>query len=66
MSLKQRWIAQCDLCGKTENARITSGQYNEDKHTLPIGWGYGYNENMHLCPDCVGVYEGLMKGVKKS
>ena len=50
--IKQMWIAQCDVCGKMENARTTMGQYNEDVHTLPIGWGYGYTEDIHLCPEC--------------
>ncbi|MBR3623056.1 MAG: hypothetical protein IKN43_06895 [Selenomonadaceae bacterium] len=52
MSLKQLWIAQCDLCGKIENARINTGQYNEVERTLPVGWGYVHNKNMHLCPEC--------------
>ena len=50
--IKQIWVAQCDVCGKTENARIMVGAYNDEVHTLPVGWGYGYNENMHLCPEC--------------
>ena len=50
--IKQIWIAQCDLCGKMENARITMGQYNEDTYTLPIGWSEGYNKDVHLCPEC--------------
>lgn len=50
--IKQIWIAQCDLCGKMENARIIMDQYNEEGHTLPIGWGEGYNKDVHLCPEC--------------
>ena len=52
MSLKQLWIAQCDLCGKIKNLRITTGQYNEVECTLPTDWRYGRNKNMHLCPEC--------------
>lgn len=50
--IKQIWIAQCDVCGKMENARIMMGRYNEEEHMLPIGWGNGYTEDIHLCPEC--------------
>lgn len=50
--IKQIWVAQCDVCGKIENAKITMGRYNEEGHTLPDGWGYGYTKDIHLCPEC--------------
>lgn len=50
--IKQIWVAQCDLCGKIENARMTSGRYNEQEATLPIGWSKGYNKDVHCCPEC--------------
>ena len=50
--IKQIWIAQCDCCGKIEQARMMDGQYNELLATLPIGWGYGYNKDFHCCPEC--------------
>lgn len=61
--IKQIWIAQCDLCGKTEEAgrRTSIGQYNEAGHTLPKGWGYGYTEKIHLCQEC---FERMMNITK--
>lgn len=50
--IKQIWIAQCDLCGKTEPARMVSGRYNETEPTLPIGWERAYNKKVHFCPEC--------------
>lgn len=50
--IKQVWVVQCDLCGKTENARMKHGQYNEQQPTLPIGWSEGYNKDFHCCPKC--------------
>ena len=43
--IKQVWVAQCDLCGKMENARVVPGRYNEQQATLPIGWSNGYNKD---------------------
>ncbi|MBR0264370.1 MAG: hypothetical protein IJQ60_10880 [Prevotella sp.] len=54
MTTKQVWVAECDLCGKTEPARRTTGRYNETEHTLPEGWAHGVNKNFCVCPDCVG------------
>ena len=50
--IKKVWIAQCDLCGKMEKARLVDGQYNEQQPTLPIGWSEGYNKDFHCCPEC--------------
>ena len=55
MSIKQVWICECDLCGKTEKIKLTSGRYNGTEYTLPDGWSNGYNENFHLCPNCAKV-----------
>ena len=52
MMIKKIWIAQCDLCGKMEKAMLVDGQYNEQQPTLPIEWGNGYTEDIHLCPEC--------------
>ena len=50
--IKQIWVAQCDVCGKIENAKITLSQYNEEGYTLPDRWGYGRTKDIHLCPEC--------------
>lgn len=50
--IKQIWIAECDVCGKTAKARVGSGQYNEEVHNLPPDWHRGHNKDFCLCPDC--------------
>ena len=50
--IKQIWITQCDLCGKTEKVRLGSGQYNETTPYLPEGWERGHNKEFHVCPEC--------------
>ncbi|MBQ8697390.1 MAG: hypothetical protein IJ521_00100 [Schwartzia sp.] len=50
--IKQVWVAQCDLCGKIENAKLVAGRYNETAPTLPEGWICGYNKDFHCCPEC--------------
>lgn len=50
--IKKVWIAQCDLCGKVENARMVTGQYNESEPALPTGWICGYNKDFHCCSEC--------------
>lgn len=53
--LKQIWIAECDLCGKTKRAKTVSGRYNETSYDLPYGWGYAHNKNFTLCPECLAL-----------
>ena len=55
--LKQIWIAECDLCGKTENAKRALGKYYETGYTLPDGWGYGHNKNFIICPECLAIVD---------
>jgi len=50
--IKQIWIAQCDVCGLIETARMVRGRYNDTEATLPVGWGHGHNKDVHLCPEC--------------
>ena len=50
--LKQKWIAECDICGKQEEAKTTFDSHNEEIHVLPNGWKCANNKNVHLCPDC--------------
>ncbi len=55
--LKQIWIAECDLCGKTEKAKAKDGRYNETVYGLPDGWGYGHNKNFIVCPECLAIVD---------
>ena len=52
--LKQITIAECDMCGKTEPAKATTGRYYME-YTLPDGWSKGHNNNFILCPECASV-----------
>ena len=51
--LKQIWIAECDLCGKTEEAKIIPGRYNEREVVIPKGWSNAHNKEFILCPECL-------------
>lgn len=51
--IKQSWVAECDLCGKTECAKMVSGRYNDPSYEVPSGWGYGHNRQFILCPECL-------------
>ncbi len=54
--IKQIWIAECDICGKTEKAQIMLGRYyNDNEHTLPDGWIRLKNKDICICPDCASV-----------
>ena len=46
MTIKQVWMAECDICGRTEPARAVSGRYNETDYILM------YNRKMCACPEC--------------
>lgn len=50
--IKSIWIAECDMCGRTEPAKEITGRYNETKYDLPDGWSRAHNEKFILCPDC--------------
>lgn len=50
--IKQIWIAQCDICGASQNAKHVLGRYNDSEYTLPDGWIYGNNKNMAICSEC--------------
>ena len=52
MTIKQVWMAECDICGRTEPARAVSGRYNETDYMLPLNWGLMYNRKMCACPEC--------------
>ena len=51
--IKQIRVAECDLCGKKELARRTSGRYCRAEYELPLGWGRGENKDFCLCPQCM-------------
>ncbi len=51
--LKQIWIAECDMCGRTEEAKAVIGRYTETGYDLPDGWSRAHNKNFILCPECV-------------
>lgn len=58
--LKQIWIAECDLCGRTEECNEGKGFYNDSFHTnytLPDGWCHGHNKDFLVCPECLSVRE---------
>lgn len=57
--IKQVYIVQCDICGKIDLAKISSGQYNETNYILPDEWNYGHTKEIHLCPDC---YNKITRG----
>ena len=52
MTIKQIWIAECDMCGKTERAHPKPGRYNETDYEPPLGWGHGANKDFIICPEC--------------
>ena len=56
--IRQIWITECDLCGKTEKAKPKSGRYNETDYTLPDGWCHGHNQNFFVCPECLARLSG--------
>lgn len=53
--IRQVWIVECDLCGRTEEAKCAFKRQlgNATDYTLPDGWGYGHNKDFTLCPDCL-------------
>lgn len=58
MMIKQIYIVECDICGKTEKARIGCGRYNEDVRNLPIEWHRGNNRDFCICPECYKALKG--------
>ena len=55
MTLKQIWVAQCDLCGRLEHAKNVPGRYNNTDYIVPDGWDRGQNKDFVLCPECLSV-----------
>jgi len=51
-------VAECDICGRTDKAVRTSGQYNEDEYRLPDGWmSSKVNGSFCFCPKCAAALE---------
>lgn len=50
--IKQITVAECDICGTTQNAKLVTWQ-NETNYTLPIGWVQSKaNQQFCICPEC--------------
>lgn len=46
-------VAVCDICGKTEYARVIGTWHNEPMYGVPEGWTSAEgNKDVHLCPFC--------------
>ena len=43
--IKDAKIIQCDICGNRGIA--------DDLPSLPLGWGTGFNSDMHICSSCM-------------
>lgn len=51
--IKQITVAECDICGATEKAKMGTAQYNETIYEPPKGWIRSGTNNMFLiCPKC--------------
>ena len=50
--IHQRTVCICDICGHIEDARATSGRYNETGYTAPEGWSKGHTPSVDICPAC--------------
>ena len=51
--IKQVTIAECDICGTTQQAKPVQGQYNETDYQLPPGWMMSEaNKKFCICPKC--------------
>lgn len=59
--LQQVWMAQCDYCGKTEQAkRLGARKYpipNNSRwnYEIPDGWEY-WIEDLCLCKECAKIF----------
>lgn len=50
--IKQIWVAECDICGAVEAAKITHPWMNEEERSLPDEWQHGFTEQTCICPEC--------------
>ena len=51
--IKQIVVAECDICGVMQKAKLGRGQYNEDSYVLPDGWMRSEaNSDFCICSEC--------------
>lgn len=51
-----KWLAECDICGVTEEAKPGKGFRNDSFYShyeLPDGWSLSPDRKMLACPKCV-------------
>ena len=52
--IKTLTVAECDVCGKTEPAKLVFGRYNENEYTLPEGWRRSEtHRDFCICDGCI-------------
>ena len=65
--IKTQTVAVCDICGKTELARVVHVWGNEREYGLPMEWTPAlYNPAVHLCPTCSAKLLAPKKGGVKA
>lgn len=51
--IKTQTVAVCDICGRTELARVLRVWGTEREYGLPMDWAPAqFNTAVHLCPEC--------------